>query len=177
VTHTSPFVLAPSEELDRFRLINDEVDNRYVFSVWAKENGLGNPINYDAAGVIIVIDGSTVTPSAINRSNIIDGWQRIEVIFEVDPAVLVGEDVSIKLLATNVDGVFYDDLRIHPFDSEMKSQVLDPVKQRISATLDSRNFATFYQYDENGTLIRIIQETEAGVQTVKENRSGIVLND
>ena len=59
----------------------------------------------------------------------------------------------------------------------MKSQVLDPVKQRISATLDSRNFATIYQYDENGTLVRIIQETERGKQTIKENRSGIVLNN
>lgn len=177
VTHISPFVLAPSEELDRFRLINDETDNRYVFSVWAKENGSTNPINYDAAGVVIIIDGSVETPSAINRSNIIDGWQRIEVIFEVDPTVPVGSVVNIQLLAANPLGVFYDDLRIHPFDSEMKSQVLDPVKQRISATLDSRNFATVYQYDENGTLIRIIQETERGMQTVKENRSGIVLNN
>lgn len=176
-THAALFALAPAEELDGFKLINDETDNRYVLSVWAKENKPSNPINYDAAGVSIDIDGSLIIPSAINRSNIIDGWQRIEIIFEVDAIVSTGSDVNIQLLATNADGVFYDDLRIHPFDSEMKSQVLDPVKQRISATLDSRNFATVYQYDENGTLVRIIQETERGKQTIKENRSGIVVNN
>ena len=181
VTHTSPFVLAPSEELDRFRLINDETDNRYVLSVWAKERTPANPVNYDDAGVSILIDGSLITPISENRSAIIDGWQRIEIIFEVDPGTADGSFVEIQLEATiggvEGEGVYYDDLRIHPFDSEMKSQVLDPVKQRISATLDSRNFATIYQYDENGTLVRIFQETEQGVQTIKENRSGLVSND
>ena len=122
-----------------------------------------------------------ITPLEENRSAIIDGWQRIELIFEVDPATPTGSSVDVKFIATldgvGEEGVYYDDFRIHPYDSEIKAQVLDPVKQRISATLDSRNFATFYQYDENGTLIRVSQETEQGVQTIKENRSGVVLNN
>lgn len=177
MTHTIPFVLAPSEELNGFRLINDEADNRYVLSVWVKEESPALPTTYSAANVNIDIDGSLVTPLETNRSSIIDGWQRLEIIFEVSSLTPTGSYVDFHFLGYESNKIYYDDLRIHPYDSEMKSQVIDPIKQRISATLDSRNFATFYQYDENGTLVRIAQETEQGTQTIKENRSGIVLND
>ncbi|NVK63403.1 MAG: hypothetical protein HWE22_02400 [Flavobacteriales bacterium] len=177
MTHTIPFVLAPDEELDGFKLINDEDDNRYVLSVWVKEENPDLPTTFNAANVSIEIDGSSVIPLETNRSNIIDGWQRLEIIFEVDPLTVTGSLVDFHFLGFESNKIFYDDLRIHPFDSEMKSQVIDPVKQRITATHDSRNFATFYQYDENGTLVRISQETIDGIQTVKENRFGIVLND
>ncbi|KXJ04645.1 hypothetical protein AC249_AIPGENE6034, partial [Exaiptasia diaphana] len=75
-THASPYVLAPNEKLDGFKLINDEADNRYVLSVWVKERIPANPISYDAANVVITIDGDVITPLEENRSNIIDGWQR-----------------------------------------------------------------------------------------------------
>lgn len=176
-THTAPYVLAPNEKLDGFKLINDESDNRYVLSVWVKEQFPTNPISYNAAQVVITINDVVITPLEESRTNIIDGWQRMELIFDVDPSVGTGSAVDFHFQGNHFNHVYYDDLRIHPFDSEMKAQVLDPVKQRISATLDSRNFATIYQYDENGTLVRIFQETEQGVQTIKENRSGIVLND
>ena len=72
ITHLMPYVLAPSEELDGFKLVNDEEDNRYVLSVWAKEVAPNNPVNYDDAGVSIFIDGSLITPLEENRSAIID---------------------------------------------------------------------------------------------------------
>ena len=39
------------------------------------------------------------------------------------------------------------------------------------AELDENNYATFYEYDDEGTLIRLKKETVEGIATLKENRN------
>jgi hypothetical protein len=68
--------------------------------------------------------------------------------------------------------VYIDDIRLHPFDGQMKSFVYDPSSQRLMAELDENNFGAFYEYDDEGTLIRVKKETERGIMTIKETRSG-----
>ncbi|MBL4708778.1 MAG: hypothetical protein JKY48_10120 [Flavobacteriales bacterium] len=174
--HIAPFVLQEADVIPRFRLLNDQIENKYVLTVWAKENDINKVINYDAASVEIKI-GVDVLALEEKRSNIIDGWQRLEYVFNVDPALPDNTTVSIDLKAANPHGVYYDDVRIQPYDSEMKSAAIDAIKRRNMSSLDGRDFSTTYQYDENGTMVRVIQETERGKQTVKENRSGIRIND
>jgi hypothetical protein len=69
--------------------------------------------------------------------------------------------------------VLYDDLRIHPKRSNMKSFVYRPTNLKLMATLDENNYATFYEYDSEGKLIRIKKETERGIVTLKENRQSL----
>ena len=38
--------------------------------------------------------------------------------------------------------------------------------------LDENNYATFYEYDDDGSLVRVKKETERGVKTIKETRTG-----
>jgi len=38
------------------------------------------------------------------------------------------------------------------------------------AQLDENNFATLFEYDDEGTPIRVKKETERGIMTLKENR-------
>ncbi len=61
--------------------------------------------------------------------------------------------------------------RIHPFDSHLKSYAYDEKTLRLMAELDENNFATFYEYDDEGGLVRLKKETERGIMTIKENRS------
>ena len=42
------------------------------------------------------------------------------------------------------------------------------------AELDENNYATFYEYDDDGTLIRVKKETERGIKTIKETRSALL---
>jgi hypothetical protein len=56
----------------------------------------------------------------------------------------------------------------------MKSFVYDPDNQRLTAELDENNYATFYEYDKEGGLIRVKKETVKGVYTIQETRSGNV---
>jgi len=37
--------------------------------------------------------------------------------------------------------------------------------------LDERNYATIYEYDLEGKLIRLKKETERGIMTIKENKN------
>jgi hypothetical protein len=39
--------------------------------------------------------------------------------------------------------------------------------------MDANNYATFYEYDEEGTLVRTKVETREGVKTVQESRSAL----
>jgi hypothetical protein len=58
----------------------------------------------------------------------------------------------------------------------MMSYVYDPISLRLMAELDERNYATLYEYDEEGKLIRIKKETEKGIMTIQENRDNIRKN-
>jgi hypothetical protein len=42
------------------------------------------------------------------------------------------------------------------------------------AELDENNYATMYEYDDDGTLIRLKKETERGIKTITETRSALL---
>lgn len=141
---------------------------KYLISAWAKEkNAPQSKTSYTNPSIDVTfpsISGSAgpFTPSG----NIIDGWQRIEGEFTL-PSNAINLGVSLSCLSGDC---YYDDIRIFPFDGTMKSYVYDPVNMRLVAELDERNYATLYEYDEEGKLIRVKKETEKGKMTIKENR-------
>ena len=142
---------------------------------WVKEVNNSTPqLTTYNAGLQVVVNGSVISATE-TRSDIINGWQRIELQFNIDVALPDGTPVEIQLIPSDRPLVisYFDDIRVHPYDSEMEAQVIDAVQQRPMATLDNRNFATVYQYDEEGNLVRTIQETERGKQTISENRTGV----
>ncbi|HTA61359.1 MAG TPA: hypothetical protein VK835_02840, partial [Bacteroidia bacterium] len=72
-----------------------------------------------------------------------------------------------------ITDVFFDDIRVFPFDGSMKSYVYDPTTLRLVAELDERNYATKYEYDEEGKLVRVKKETIKGIMTIKESRNAL----
>jgi hypothetical protein len=76
--------------------------------------------------------------------------------------------------STSAAPVYFDDIRIVPFNANMKSFVYNPINLRLMAELDENNYATFYEYDDEGTLIRLKKETERGIKTIKETRSAML---
>jgi len=123
----------------------------------------GNGLGYAASG------------TAYPTGNIIEGWQRIETYVTL-PANAASMQVMLE--NNNADGysglVYFDDLRIHPFNGEMKSYIYDDVNLRLMAQLDENNYASFYEYDDDGTLVRVKKETEQGIKTIKETRGALV---
>lgn len=101
----------------------------------------------------------------------IEGWQRYESNVDV-PADASTMYLRLKTLA-NIN-IYVDDIRVQPFNSGMKGFVYNPVNLRLMAELDENNYASFYEYDDDGTLIRVKKETERGIMTIKETRSALL---
>lgn len=104
--------------------------------------------------------------------NIIDGWQRYESIVII-PATAASATISLQNVSSggSATDAYFDDFRIHPFNSNIKSFVYNNVNLRLMAELDENNYASFYEYDDEGTLIRVKKETQMGIKTIQETRS------
>lgn len=155
---------------------------KYVLSYWVKEKSnsmvsvlLNRPpvLSYTSSNVTVSIGGSAATLSNVVKSAIIDGWQRVECTFTVPSGSSGDIVVSLNNPSYIINGVtsYFDDIRIHPFNSNMKSFVYHPVTLKYIAELDANNFATFYEYDEEGSLIRVKKETEKGIMTIQETKN------
>lgn len=148
------------------------VPGDYMVGTWVKQANGTNLTTYANAGVKISFVGSGIVYGPFipdPATKIIDGWQRIE-----SPKWTVpvnATQIIIELVNSWSSPVYFDDIRIQPFNSSMKSYVYDPVTLRLAAELDENNYATFYEYDEDGALIRVKKETERGIVTIKETRN------
>ncbi len=144
----------------------------YMVSAWVKEAHSGNqPVTYEDSELLISFTGSSITYNLTPSGQIIDGWQRIE-----GEIIIPSEatDIHIAFVATGELDCYFDDIRFFPYDGSMMSYVYDPRTLRLMAQLDERNYATLYEYDEEGKLIRVKKETERGIMTIQENRDNIV---
>jgi hypothetical protein len=151
---------------------------KMLFSAWVREN-CGDPANgipckeytYTHNQVQLNFPGYSASDVILNPSGpIIDGWQRYEGTFTSPTGATT---MTLNFVNSGTGTIYFDDIRIHPFNANMKSYVYDPVSLRLVAELDANNYATFYEYDEEGTLIRTKVETREGIKTVTETRSAI----
>ncbi len=137
-------------------------NRKYVISFWFK------PVSGTAANVLSGIGFAYSTSTAsyfttypfILKTGSVDGWYKAEYI----TSGMNSMDITLP------SGAYFDDIRMIPLDANMKSYVYDPVSFKLSALLDENNFATFYEYDQEGLLVRVKKETDRGVQTVSESR-------
>lgn len=142
-----------------------------VIGAWVRE-GVQCTEKYNNVEIVVTFnDGSSTTKTCKPSGNVIEGWQRIEEVINV-PAT--GTVMNIQLKSLNSTVVYFDDIRVHPFNSNMKSFVYSSVNLRLMADLDENNYASFYEYDDDGTLIRVKKETERGVKTIQETRSALI---
>lgn len=145
---------------------------RYVLSAWVSEQSYHNKTLFTEPE--IYLDFANGTPTTLGPFKpkagkpIIDGWQQIEEPFTI-PATAT--EIKVRFVNSSTEKVYFDDLRIYPFDGTLKSFVYDPVSLKLVAELDERNFATFYEYDSEGNLVRVKKETEKGIMTIQESRS------
>ncbi len=148
----------------------------YVFGAWVKVTGHeGDASYYDGSGaahaeVVVHTASTSVSVPMYPKGQIIEGWQRIEGKFTVAP-LCIKVEFFLKGDATDGSSTYFDDMRVHPFDGKLKTYVYDPLKQLLWAELDENNYATFYEYNAEGKLVRVKKETEKGIVTLKEVRS------
>jgi len=148
-----------------------------LFSAWVRDGQAATATGVtDTAvtyynSVVRIYDGSQYHDLS-PQGPIIEGWQRYEGSFT--PAT--AGTASIGFLNNGPNTLYIDDIRLHPFNASMASYVYDQVNQRMVAKLDANNYATFYEFDEDGTLIRTKTETQKGIKTINETRASLQKN-
>ena len=146
-----------------------EVGEKYWVSAWVKENQAAQVLDYLDAYLKIKFVDAFQEISFSPTGEIIEGWQRIVGSFTIPTGTT---SLDIQLMNDNVSiEAYFDDIRIHPFNASMKSYVYDPETLWLTAELDDNNYATIYEYDMEGQLIRIKKETSRGIMTIQESRS------
>jgi hypothetical protein len=152
----------------------------YLLSAWIKDEPPASPAagldesttvqlgpNETTKAAVEVISGGAIIAATVKAGPRVEKWRKVEVIFTV-PAN--ASDIQI-MFRPGSSTAYFDDIRIQPFDAQMKTYAYDNKSMRLWAELDENNFATFYEYDDEGILIRVKKETERGIMTIKETRS------
>lgn len=145
---------------------------KMIASVWVKK-GTGDcrcP-QYDGFTIKLKNAANSNIATFQPKGAIIEGWQQFETVFDVPDAASM--DFYIDNSSNLDHALFIDDLRMHPYSANMKSFVYHPVTLKPMAELDENNYASFYEYDDDGTLIRVKKETIKGIKTIQETRSGL----
>lgn len=162
-------VVECSEPCENCNSFQPYAGDRYWVSAWVQEDLTDQVLNYDHAYLTLEFVGSGTSTDFIPSGDIIEGWQRI-----VGSFTIPANTTELKIHLKNSSGLneaFFDDIRVHPFNASMKSYVYDPETFWLTAELDDNNYATFYEYDQEGQLIRIKKETSRGIMTIQESRS------
>lgn len=151
----------------------------YAISIWlATDKSLKwgeQPKGYGLQVAFLNSNGATISSTILQTkptAPIIEGWQQIE-----EKITIHNDAQYLKIAFVNTDNeatpqAYFDDFRFHPWEaSNMQSYVYDPISERLMATLDENNYASFYEYNDEGILIRTKRETEKGIITIQEGRT------
>lgn len=158
--------------IDSFNLV---AGKKMVASVWVKKGDVPCQCpSYTGVSISVKQENGTPVASFAPKERVIEGWQQFEAIFDV-PATPGNLKIEFNVAAGSP--LYVDDLRLHPFNANMKSFVYDPVTLRLAAELDENNFATFYEYDDEGIPARVKKETRQGIKTISETRSSLQKNN
>ncbi len=151
---------------------------RYVLSLWIKAvpqpfiqsikpTEFYNKLAYNKLKTVIKVNNNTVPVRHQYTSPLINQWQQIRYTFRLPTGISGVFKMKLKSRESlDYKDLYIDDIRIHPYQSNMKSYVYHPYTHRIMAILDNNNFATKYQYNARGKLQETLRETERGLQFV-----------
>lgn len=167
--------------------LNLTPQKKYELSLWVSKKLAHykslSTFNIPISIVFLDINGNSIgTPVSATSSDfkgqLINGWQKVDLSFtppanSVSIELRLGDGLPEAIEETqSFDYVaYFDDIRIFPSTGLMKSHVYDPLDLKLSASLDDNNYATFYYYDESGSLFLVKQETAEGIKTIQESRA------
>lgn len=125
-----------------------------------------SPSNIDYTKIELKLGSRTLVPKVVARTG---KWTLLAA--EILPGNLTSGNTP-NLTVENKSGatVYIDDVRIQPQYSEMTVYVYDAKNFKLLASFDNEHFGLYYQYNQEGKLIRKLIETERGLKTIQETQ-------
>jgi hypothetical protein len=169
-SHTGKYsILFTTAGKIRLAVKEDYTSVPYAYvSIWVKPpSGLPSTtqILIQGKGVAGDDNASQNFTAFTRKTNAIDGWYKLE--GKIDMSVLSAYNDFYLVMPVNY---YLDDVRLYPDNGNMKSFAYDASNMRLMAELDENNFATLYEYDQEGVLVRVKKESDRGILTVNEHR-------
>lgn len=162
---------------DQYNLSDKDFIRRFAVSAgmtyevcfWVKEN-TRNQLQFQVSD-----NGVISTPTEVGLPITINGWKKLRFRFTAASNNLQFYFNNLGKLGGTPEQqyVFVDDLRVYPEKSAVQAYVYDYTNYRLMSTLDDNNFAVFFEYDEEGALVRKKVETERGIMTIEEKRNSL----
>ena len=164
----------------KIKVLNDK---SYVLSMWISRANT-DVSTYKATSLIqacmMDVNGNAfleIPNSVVTYGKVIEGWQKVEIEFKIsctDPAYT---NYLKKIFGIRINpgasALYVDDVRFAPKIGGLSSSVYDNKTYWLSAVLNVDNYATFFYYNEQGSLTLKKQETEKGIFTISESRGSL----
>ncbi len=164
------FEMTSNDCYNKFIIGSHSEKSKYLMSLWVWDTLNSMDTALDVSLDLITSTIGSVALPLIYKTGPIEGWTKYDYLFEL-PVLAEFSQLSIYINSRKkTSPVYIDDLRIHPFNANARTFVYRKDLAKVEAILDENNFATFYEYDDEGKLIRIKKESERGIMTVQENR-------
>lgn len=133
--------------------------------VWVKDASK-NPA--PIKGNSIITSPSSTTPLNFKKIAQTGEWSLYEAKL---PILNNGAEYQIQFQSNLSSGVLYiDDVRQQPLNAQANAYVYDPSTLRLLTSFDDQHFGLYYQYNQQGQLVRKMIETERGMKTVIESQ-------
>jgi hypothetical protein len=152
------------------------VNKTYLISAWIRKDGVNFNTSTTVPGIDVTytVGGTPQTLSLrIKYGTSIDKWYKVEGTFK---PTTYPSSVVITLIPGTITGssnAYFDDIRVQPVNSGMKTYVYDWYTFNLMAEMDNNNYATFYNYSNEGKLVQVKQETEKGIVTISTSASNV----
>ncbi len=125
---------------------------------WAKsEEVLENPA--------ISVSGEEYSPELVAKTG---AWSLYRV-FIAALSLPEGQQIDMTLTFDNPT-IYIDDIKFSPKESQTTCFVYDVKSLRLLTLFDDQHFGLYYQYNNEGQLVRKLIETERGLKTITETQ-------
>ncbi len=135
-----------------------------LFQVWARADAAPNLRVQLGAATVALAQVAQTGPWALYRG-------------EIPAGDLPGSgafDLTLLSSATANSPVYVDDVRLQPLEAQATCYVYDTKTLRLLTQFDDQHFGLYYQYNDEGKLVRKLIETERGLKTVQETQYNTV---
>jgi hypothetical protein len=156
----------------QFALDNQLVNKGISVKVWVKDPGAAAaPVK----GQLNKTSTGTTLSMTFNKIARTGEWTLYEARSGVITTMSAGDNVTMTIysgygITSSTVTVWIDDVRIQPTDAQAVTYVYDPYTFRLLTSFDDQHFGLYYQYNQEGQLVRKQVETEKGLKTVQETQ-------
>lgn len=164
------------------RVLDPTLGNDFLVRLWVKNELVGRKTKIDYTKDVVSVqltNTSGVIATASNETKIaqVGEWVLMGYEFDLSTAGVAANTkcaLSLTSLAKDVSGnsisIIVDDVRIQPVNAEMATHVYDSKSFKLLATFGAEHFGSFYQYNDEGGLVRTLVETERGMKVIQETQ-------